>query len=297
MNERNPLQQLVDRNLSGLQWNERRKQKVLHAMERERRPIYMKKKTAAIAFALVLCLMTGVAFAATLMYSNRFTREARANALLEEKFGITAKMLSMFSRTSEGEIYRYQSLPDLAGMPGDYLVDLSTGEAKWLFDGPDSTGWGADKLAEIFLRCKTPDGYDAVVAEAREAAAAIGLVTPELVMPSQAELEAMLAENEAREAQAQTMAIISLADAEKLARAAIQEQYGLTEAQAQQLDFVAESTRYTLVGEIPVIQPYFGLNQSESGWTEKDGIYIVTVNALDGSIEGIVYDTGLLGVG
>ncbi len=297
MNERNPFQQLVDRNLSGLQWNEGRKQKTLHAMEQERRPIYMKKKWTVIALALVLCLMTSVAFAATLMYSSRFNQEAKANALLEEKFGVTADMLSLFSCSSHEQVYRYKSLPDLAGMPGSYVADLSTGEAKWLFDGPDSAGWRADKLAEILVRCKTVGGYDAVVAEAREAAAGIGLVTPELMLPSQTELEAILAENEAREAQAQSMAIITMEDAEKLARSAIQEQYGLTDAQVQQLDFVADSTWYTMMGNIPVIEPYFGLNQNESGWTEKDGVYIVTVNALDGSIESITYDTALLGNG
>ncbi len=63
MNDRNPFQQLVDRNLSGLQWNERRKQKVLHATEQERRPIYMKKKTMIVALALVLCMTTSVALA------------------------------------------------------------------------------------------------------------------------------------------------------------------------------------------------------------------------------------------
>lgn len=297
MNERNPLQQLVDRNLSGLQWNEGRKQKVLHAMEQERRPIYMKKKLTMIALALVLCLMTSVAFAATLMYSSRFSQDAKADKLLEEKFGITVDMLSMFSRTSHEKIYHYKSLPHLAGMPGDYLVDLSTGEAKWLFDGPDGMGWGAEKLAEILTSCKIPGGYHEVVVEAREAAASIGLTIREWEIPSEAELAALLEEQAAREAQAQSMAVITVEEAEKLARAAIQEQYGLTDAQVQQLDFVAESTWYTMMGETPVIEPYFGLNQNADGWTEKDGIYIVTVNAQDGSIEGITYDTALLGNG
>ncbi len=297
MNERNPFQQLVDRNLSGLQWNEGRKQKVLHAMEQERRPIYMKKKWTIVALALVLCLMTSAAFAATLMYSSRFNQETKANALLEEKFGITTEMLSMFSRTSEGEIYRYQSLPDLAGMPGDYVVDLSTGEAKWLFDGPDGMGWDADKLAEVLVRCKNPGGYHEVVVEAREAAASSGLTIREWVIPSEAELAAQMEDQAALEEQAQSMAIITMEEAEKLARAAIQEQYDLTDAQVQKLDFVEDVTWYTMEGDIPVIKPYFGLIQNADGWTEKDGIYIVTVNAQDGSIEGITYDTALLGNG
>ncbi len=297
MNDRNPFQQLVDRNLSGLQWNEWRKVKTLRAIEQERRPVFMKKKMAVIALAIVLCMMTSIAFAATLVYSHRYTQAARADALLAEKFGITEDMLSFFARTSHGDIYRYRSLDDLAGMPGDYMVDLSSGEAKWLFDGPDSMGWDADKLAEVLLICQEEGGYGSVCAQAQEAAAAIGLTAPALVMPNQAELEAMLAENEAWEARAKELAILTMAEAEKLARAAIQERYGLTDAQVQQLDFAEDSSWYTMLEEIPVIQPYFGLNQSGDGWTEKDGVYIVTVNALDGSIEGIVYDTGLLGVG
>ncbi len=298
MNERNPFQQLVDRNLSGLQWNERRKQKVLHAMNGERSKTYMKKKlTCIVALALAVCLMTGAAFAMSLVYSERYSRAARANALLEEKFGVTAELLSFFTRTSEGDIFRYTGQPELAGMAGDYLVDLGTGEVKWLFDGPTGAGWDAAKLMEALRLAATPEGSAQVRAEAKEAAAAIGLTAPELVMPDQATLTARLAELQANEAEARAMAKLSLTEAEALARSALQAEYGLTDAQMQQLDFVEESTLYTMEDGIPVVTPYFGLNQSDEGWTDKDGVYIVTVNLVDGSIEAILYDNGLLGVG
>ncbi len=298
MNERNPLQQLVDRNLSGLQWNERRKQKVLHAMDGERSPNHMKKKlTCIVALAVVVCLMTGAALAVTLVYSEQYSRAARANALLADEAGITAELLPFFTRTSQGDIFRYRGVPELAGMAGDYLVDLGTGEVKWLFDGPTGAGWDAVKLAEALRLCQTPEGSAQVRAEARSAAAAIGLTAPEATLPDQAALAAMLAEAEAREARARALATLSLQEAEALARAAIQAEYGLTDAQMQLLDFAEESTVFTMEGETPVVKPYFGLNQSAEGWTEKDGIYIVTVNLETGAIESVIYDNGLMGVG
>ncbi len=297
MNDRSDFQQLVDRSLSPLQWNERRKQQVLRAMETERRPIRMKKTPRLIAIALALCLMTSAAFAATLVYSPRFDKTARADALLAESYGVTAEMLHFFTRSEHGDIVRYRGIDALCGMKGDYVIDLSTDEAKWLFDGPTAAGWDAAKLSEVLDRCRMPDGYAQVAEEARTAAAAIGLTIPAVTLPDAAELQALLAENTRREEQSQSLARITLQEAESLARAAIQEQYGLTDAQMQLLEFVPESTYYNMVGDVPVVQPYFGLNQSPNGWQEKDGIYVVVVNVQDGAIEEVRYDSALLGNG
>ncbi len=298
MSENNPLKQLVDRNLSGLQWNEARKRRVLRAMDEERSNICMRKKlTCMLALAIVACLMTGMALALTLVYSERYGDAAKADALLAEKYGITAELLPFFTRSSHGDVFRYMGAAEFSGMTGDYLVDLSTGEAKWLFDGPTDAGWDAVKLTEVLRLCQTSEGSAQVRAEAQAAAAAIGLMAPEMVMPDQATLAARLTELEADDATARAQATISLQEAETLARAAIQAEYGLTAEQVQMLEFVEESTLYTMEGDTPVVKPYFGLNQRGEGWTEKDGVYIVTINAQDGSIEAIIYDNGLLGVG
>ncbi len=296
MNERNPLQQLVDQNLSTLQWDEKRKRNVLSALTEERRPHPMKKKlSSAIALAVILCLLTGVALAATLIYSNRFTQAAQANALLGEQFGITTEMLSIFTRTAQGDIYLYESLDDLAGMPGDYRVNVTTGDVEWLFDGPEGSGWDSGKLKEVLALCETPDGYKQVVSEAQKSAASLGLVSSVSISPS--DTPATLYYHASLDKTARALASIPLEEAIELAQKAIQQTYGLTDAQMQRMEFVEESTCYTMIDDVPVVSPYFYLSQQVGIFTEKDGIYIVDVNVQDGSIESIYYDTGLLGNG
>lgn len=296
MNERNPLQQLVDQNLSTLQWDEKRKRNVLSALTEERRPHPMKKKlSSAIALAVILCLLTGVALAATLIYSNRFTQAAQANALLGEQFGITPEMLSIFTRTAQGDIYLYESLDDLAGMPGDYRVNVTTGDVEWLFDGPEGSGWDSGKLKEVLALCETPDGYKQVVSEAQKSAASLGLVSSVSISPS--DTPATLSYHASLDKTARALASIPLEEAIELAQKAIQQTYGLTDAQMQRMEFVEESTCYTMIDDVPVVSPYFYLSQQDGIFTERDGIYIVDVNVQDGSIESIYYDTGLLGNG
>ena len=296
MNERNPLQQLVDQNLSTLQWDEKRKRNVLSALTEERKPHPMKKKlSSAIALAVILCLLTGVALAATLIYSNRFTQAAQANALLGEQFGITPEMLSIFTRTAQGDIYLYESLDDLAGMPGDYRVNVTTGDVEWLFDGPEGSGWDSGKLKEVLALCETPDGYKQVVSEAQKSAASLGLVSSVSISPS--DTPATLSYHASLDKTARALASIPLEEAIELAQKAIQQTYGLTDAQMQRMEFVEESTCYTMIDDVPVVSPYFYLSQQDGIFTERDGIYIVDVNVQDGSIESIYYDTGLLGNG
>lgn len=296
MNERNPLQQLVDQSLSTLQWDEKRKRNVLSALTEERRPHPMKKKlSSAIALAVILCLLTGVALAATLIYSSRFTQAAQANALLGEQFGITPEMLSIFTRTAQGDIYLYESLDDLLGMPGDYRVNVTTGDVEWLFDGPEGSGWDSGKLKEVLALCETPDGYKQVVSEAQKSAASLGLVSSVSISPS--DTPAALSYHASLDKTARALASIPLEEAIELAQKAIQQTYGLTDAQMQRMEFVEESTCYTVIDDVPVVSPYFYLSQQDGIFTERDGIYIVDVNVQDGSIESIYYDTGLLGNG
>ena len=62
----NDFQELVDRNLSGLTWDERERQKVLHAISEEEKP--MKKVSMTfILIAAILCISV-VALAAGLVF-------------------------------------------------------------------------------------------------------------------------------------------------------------------------------------------------------------------------------------
>ena len=66
----NEFQKLVDQNLSGLVWDERKRQKVLHALNEEEKPV-KKFSTTFILIAAIVCLSV-TALAAGLIFSPKY---------------------------------------------------------------------------------------------------------------------------------------------------------------------------------------------------------------------------------
>ena len=94
---------------------------------------------------------------------------------------------------------------------------------------------------------------------------------------------------------------IKLTEAEMidLARQAVVSVYGLSENQVALMKCpqnIEEYRYYNMRNGIPVYSVWFYLTQNQSdasGYTEKDGIYIIDVNVETGMIESTVYDPGL----
>ena len=127
------FQELVDQNLSGLVCDERKCQKVLNA----------------ILVAAILCISV-TALAAGLIFSPRYDAVRIANQTMEEKYGITADLLSLFYRevkeNGDGTATVTFSIPDTASFPtdriGEYSVTVSgnKGTASWSKDGMNTSG-------------------------------------------------------------------------------------------------------------------------------------------------------------
>ena len=102
-----------------------------------------------------------------------------------------------------------------------------------------------------------------------------------------------------------SLAQIMLEDAVAIGRQAVIVCYGLTEQQAAMLvrvddsdpDGYSDESTYEIVDGRPLVNLFFHLSQKPGEWVEKDGIYVVTVNLMDGAVEDIYYDTGLMGNG
>lgn len=102
-----------------------------------------------------------------------------------------------------------------------------------------------------------------------------------------------------------SLAQITLEDAVAIGREAVIVCYGLTEQQAAMLvrfddsdpDGYSDESTYEIVDGRPLVNLFFHLSQKPGEWAEKDGIYVVTVNLMDGAVEDIYYDTGLMGNG
>ncbi len=166
MNKRNDFQQLVDRDLSKLQWDEGRKRKVLRALDKEG-GFVMKKWTVAAALMLCLCLMSGAAYATYILnYSPEATARKTAVAALEEKYGLDAACLGLFfSRTLENERglwVCYTAGPELPFELAGYYNALVKGGAAtvtwsnddidpalWQSGDLDAPAWGAPQLKNL----------------------------------------------------------------------------------------------------------------------------------------------------
>ena len=63
------FQELVDQNLSGLVWVERKRQKVLHAISEEEKPV-KKISTTLVLIAVIVCLSVTALAAGLILSSN-----------------------------------------------------------------------------------------------------------------------------------------------------------------------------------------------------------------------------------
>ena len=111
---------------------------------------------------------------------------------------------------------------------------------------------------------------------------------------------ALIRQADARSAEAQARAEITRAQAVELARDALAQVYGLTQAQLDELEWQEDyaPSPYRMEGDAPIITEYFWLWQGDGeAFTEGNGLYAVEINAQTGVIEEVRYDSGLNGNG
>ena len=155
------FKELVDRRLSGLVWDEASRRKVLNAVHEEEKP--MKKKVSfTVVLALAVLCIAAVAIAEGLMFSPRYSAVRLANQAMEQQYGITPDILSLFYRQVEqhadGSATVTYSVPGENGLPaeqmGEYTVEVKDNRAKasWSNEGKDTSGglaaeaFGAEQL-------------------------------------------------------------------------------------------------------------------------------------------------------
>lgn len=111
---------------------------------------------------------------------------------------------------------------------------------------------------------------------------------------------ALIRQADARSAEAQARAEITRAQAVELARDALAQVYGLTQAQLDELEWQEDyaPSPYRMEGDAPIITEYFWIWQGDGeAFTEGNGLYAVEINAQTGVIEEVRYDSGLNGNG
>lgn len=317
--KKNEFPSLVDQNLSALEWDERQRQHVLHAIREEEKPV--KKVSASVVLvALVLCI-TFTALAAGLLFSPRYDVAKLANEALEAKYGLTADLLSLFHRTvkihadgSATVTYAAHRADFPWEQMGDYFVEVAGGDAQafWSNDGMDTSGgldakaWGKDQLhllsydyantmqhlldrQGVVSPTPQPGSIKSHVWTAEDESAALQAIN---------QAEAANQERLSEIAKAERIGKITMEKASELACQAVCQEYELTEAQRSKLIYEPDSAYITYIDDQPMAHMLFWLWQSDDEiFTEKDGQYWVTVDLMNGVIEDILYDSGLAGNG
>ena len=321
------FQELVDQNLSGLVWDERKCQKVLHAISEEEKPV-KKISTTFILVAAIVCL-SATALAAGLLFSPKYDAVRVANQAMEENYGITSDLLSLFYREAkeneDGTTTITFSIPDKVSFPtdrmGEYTVIVkgNQAEASWSNDGMNTSGgleaeaYGPEQLHmlsydyagtmdKLVKMGVMPQPAGVKTPNPRLAGGEITDWTEEDQAESDRAQAEADAENEARLAEiakAEKEGSMTVEEAVKSAKEAIVQEYKLTDAQTKKLTYEADQTTYVTYQEgQPLVHLMFWLWQEDEGpFTEKDGQYWVTINLQTGVIEDILYDAGLAGNG
>lgn len=301
--KKNDFRRRADRSLSALTWTDAQRRKVLRRIAEEERPMRKLKWSAVAAIALI-CMTLAGALAAGLVYGPGVQATMMAEQALLEEWGITQDMLTFFARTVErqenGHIVTYEGYEGLDGVLGMYTVTVRDGAAETVWSlagvstegGFDARAWGKDQLKEM-LRLKQETGTGRVFHDK-----ARGMADP---MPTpQAQSEDAFAAEQQRFAALAVLGEESMVDA---AREAVRQVHQLTDTQAAKLIHEPLMSCYHMMNGNLCYDVNLQLQQADAGglldvpYTDKDGVYTVTVNAETGVIESVLYESALGGNG
>lgn len=310
---------LLNQELKTVEWSQHDMLTVLRAADHGGYRSMKATTKLVLTMMISLALMATTALAATLLFSPRYDALQLADQALLEKYGITEKMQpALHHNITEADgavVVTYEMVDGIVMREnrfGVYTVTVRDGkaEAAWSMDGLETAGgleapaWGSEQLLMYVQKTARVWGY----MESHGMLQNAPMVTPAPAgIPDKWEQDKQTA---------LSMAQITLEDAVAIGREAVIVRYGLTEQQAAMLvrfddsdrDGCSDESTYEIVDGRPLVNLFFHLTQNpghtrddgyyEPGvWAEKDGIYVVTINLLDGAVEDIYYDTGLMGNG
>lgn len=302
---KNNLKATLDARLQNMDWHgeEAVLQRIHHQKYKTQRIFPIRR--VPVLIAVLILLLCSVAFAVTLKVSPRYAAVRLANREMLLSYGITEKMMTVLHReiveNDDGSFtIFYEALePDVRNGDnriGVYTVYVNGGKATstWSLMGVETDGgldapaWGAMQLA---LYTEDYAGTRRYLKENNMLAASY----PDLSIP----YDEYISQQQKTRAAVEAKQKISLSEAKQLAREALIAEYGLSEEQNAQLIIYSgedDQTIYKYENDQALISLFFHLAQGKE-WTEKDGIYVVTVDVENAVIDNIFYDSGLAGHG
>ena len=288
---KNDLKQLVDRNLSGLRWDERRQDRVLGALEAEGGTTMKRKLTMSLALAAAVVMMCSVAVAAVVLsYSPAASAKKLATQAMYAAYGFDRSCLGLFTveteQTGQGVRVHYRACDFLPqDRIGEYDVLVADGHAEitWTHDDKDAALWQSGEMDAPYWGAKQLQEYLAVDPLERggwldpymttATASVRPAVTP---VPGQAP-----ATEWAPEERAETD--LSLEQARAIADAALRDVYGMTEEEVAALDHDV----YASIWVYPDGQRNWSLTYSDA-----EAMYSIELDASTGEVRDVDMSTG-----
>lgn len=256
---KNDLRQSVDRAFAGATWDEAHARRVISKIEERKQPVMKRKLTVALVCALVLVLASAWALAAVFVQrSERSNVVLTARNALTRQYRFTPGMLALFradAQKNAGGDYTVTFTTN-EGVPGTLLgvytvhVNGGTAVASWSYDGHagDMDHWDASIMAaylaedaSAWMMGETTAPYHEYALQTFSLSSANATPTPFALFTSRP-----LKEDETRY-NGEIVRIVKAGTqditqdrAEELAKAALMEDFGLTQAA-----FEAEDTELT----------------------------------------------------
>ena len=299
------VQESIDSGLSVMQGDPWLAQRIMN-QERTGETVVKKRLSVGLVLAIVLMLLMATALAAGIIFAKRVPATEIADQALLQTYGITARMQSLFIRTTaEGEdgttIVTYEGREHLAYVLGKYTVIVDGQTVKsicWSHDGEDTSGgleasaWGKDQLDEI-LRIDPETGKQAQLLTFDPY---IDRINREHGFDYQAYWEEnedekyeVVLEGEDIE-KAKERQAFSAHDFVQIAKEAVGVRYHLTSQQISLMSIdTDENSAYVLLDGTLCYRCWIIVGELSTEETEQDGAYTVYLNLETGAVEDIQF--------
>lgn len=300
------LENAVDTALAPLNPSARECSLLIENIKGGKKSVMGKKVSAMLVLAIVLMLLMATALAAGIIFAKRVPATEIADQALLKTYGITARMQSLFTRTTaEGEkgttVITYEGIEHLAYVLGKYTVIVEGQTVKsisWSHDGEDTSGgleasaWGKDQLEEI-LRIDPETGevaqlrlFDPYVNRINRAH---GFDYQKYWSENENEQHVVVLEGEDIE-KAKEKQAFSAHDFVQIAKEAVGVRYHLTSRQISLMSInVDENWAYVLLDGTLCYCCQILVGELSDEETEQDGTYTVYLNLETGVVEDILF--------
>ena len=262
------------------------------------------RRVAALAACMVM-LVTACAGAAGLLFSNEFDAVRLAHRALAEEYGITEEMQTYFAQevTEENGVTTiiFSGIADMRHVLGEYTVTIRDGDATvfWSKDGESTEGgldahaWGAQQIEILLEMAKQENGISRGYHKAQEIRAQMEGEDLTVSITKGGDAEIIKLDDQA-------VVSVSEEKAINIAKQAFAAEYGLTQQQLDLMLYEKDYAGYTYAVQDgkTICEVWFWLHQDEDVvHTDGDGLYWARINAENGIVEEMAYDSALAGNG